>query len=538
MAELECSLSRGQIEIKTHWHAHATRLGRRFEEGDDLSREQMKDIVINLQSMLLGHLRASVEGNTSLDMRSLLWASNNGSSQTILVLSGLRERIAQSGPSSSYIPVVESSVDPFPGLAHYTQSYETRDPPQHPASNSWTIPLGSSSMPSAPTFRHDQISISPKNTRSVGFASEPSSPPQSHDRKSPGLGTAMSSWWNNRSRHGSHQSTEHPIRSNTEPLGHINPSRLFVIPDKTPEEQKATSPPRKKKRRVRSKKEAMGDDFSIFLDTERIAWAEEQQSDSRIEVETETESSNDDTISPTDDRPQSRPPRIAPRTDSPTRLQEPPSLPHMLPTPPSRSPLPPASITSHASHGSTSTHSTSTAVSHSLLDTSYWPPRKENHFSGFCKGAWKLSSGYGSFTLSRQPYGIYSQRLQLICRSCRFSMPPASLSAKNKDAAIDHSVHTHPETGIKYRWLFLAKSHIPKDDALSIESGFACIFCCVELDASAPVLFCINDFMKHLLSHRELDHLGLLGFAKCIVGKVAEDDEVFEINIPPEPPRS
>ena len=112
-------------------------------------------------------------------------------------------------------------------------------------------------------------------------------------------------------------------------------------------------------------------------------------------------------------------------------------------------------------------------------------------------------------------------------------MPLASPVTKRKDASIDTSVHRHPATGIKYRWMFLAKSHIPKKDGVSKSMGFGCVFCCVELDACAPVLHSVNDFMSHLASHRGVDHVGLLGMMKCVTGRVADDGEDFDINIPP-----
>jgi hypothetical protein len=49
----------------------------------------------------------------------------------------------------------------------------------------------------------------------------------------------------------------------------------------------------------------------------------------------------------------------------------------------------------------------------------------------------------------------------------------------------------------------------------------------------APRFDTFDEFMLHLGEHRSLNAAALLERTRCIVGRVASDDEEFDINIPP-----
>lgn len=59
------------------------------------------------------------------------------------------------------------------------------------------------------------------------------------------------------------------------------------------------------------------------------------------------------------------------------------------------------------------------------------------------------------------------------------------------------------------------------------------MFCCAEMNAPAPRMESLEAFMGHLgACHRVMDVV-LLERTRCVVGRVAGDEEGFDINIPP-----
>jgi hypothetical protein len=110
--------------------------------------------------------------------------------------------------------------------------------------------------------------------------------------------------------------------------------------------------------------------------------------------------------------------------------------------------------------------------------------------------------------------------------------------------------------GIRYRWAFLAKSHVQcksmpegptaKDGSFG---AYGCIFCCAEGAArgwtttagtggNAPTFGNIGSFMEHLQMHMQPEATPgaeMQARAKCIVGRVAEASEDFDINFVPPP---
>ena len=117
------------------------------------------------------------------------------------------------------------------------------------------------------------------------------------------------------------------------------------------------------------------------------------------------------------------------------------------------------------------------------------------------------------------------------------------------------------EGGIRYRWAFLAKSHVFSKSAPEGPTArdgsfgaFGCIFCCAEGKGrgweisgmatpgsggalgGAPIFGNIGSFMEHLEMHRKPEGtpgVEMQGRVKCIVGRVAEPTEEFDLNLPP-----
>lgn len=172
-----------------------------------------------------------------------------------------------------------------------------------------------------------------------------------------------------------------------------------------------------------------------------------------------------------------------------------------------------------------------------------WPPSKNNDYAGFCKGAWKQNSGFEGFKVHNQPAGYYSHVTKWKCVNCFFDMPVALTSdTRSRDYRFDEKVYTHAPSKIRYRWSFLAKSHIaskvrPTAASSSSPSApkigtFGCMFCCFEDDKSVLAFGGLDVFMNHLGAvHRDFAAT-LLGSTRCVMGRVAGVEEVFDINIP------
>lgn len=169
-------------------------------------------------------------------------------------------------------------------------------------------------------------------------------------------------------------------------------------------------------------------------------------------------------------------------------------------------------------------------------------PNEENHFAGFCQGAWKQQLGLSkAFSIHLRPAGMFDSVPYWKCSKCSFHGPVQG-SDDRSTWKFDQRVHVHQPTGIRYRWSFLAKSHIewkrtlvhlhPETDDGS-EASFGCIFCCVELRGPAPVFGDLASFMEHLWWHRGRDlPQTLLGRTPYIIGRRVEDWEDFDVNIP------
>ncbi|KAJ5652864.1 hypothetical protein N7507_010290 [Penicillium longicatenatum] len=524
--DLERSLARGQDEILAHWNAHVSRLGQRYEEGDTISREQMKDIVITLQGMLLTHLSRAVDQRVSLDVVAVLSASDYGRSCTISVLHELYQRIAQSAPVPWPIGVgsVYATVDPTSSIGYYIQLLERG------RSLSWTR---ESSRPDGfvvtpPTGFFGQLSGSPTEMLGSSRPGEPCSPPQ-RERKSSGLGTAISSLWSHRSKRGSGSRAsngssvastadlEYLARSGV-PVPQCSNSKMTLTEPATDIKPQPQQTSKCKERRSRSEKEEITRRMTRKL--MRNPWTNDGRSDCGTDSDSDM---SDETISPTEEVP-----------SQPAKPEDPnPATSEIVnETPLGVQPAAPSVMSDDT------THSTALTVLPSTLSTGqFWPPRRENGYSGFCKGAWKLSSGLGGFKIYSEPIGYYLLMSKWRCYRCFFGMPLAP-GSKRHDLRFDQKIYLHEATGIRYRWSFLAKSHLaytrPGVSAPThVHGTFGCIFCCAELDVVAPTLNSLDEFMAHLgEQHRSVD-LALLERTRCVVGRDASAEEAFDINIPP-----
>jgi len=168
-------------------------------------------------------------------------------------------------------------------------------------------------------------------------------------------------------------------------------------------------------------------------------------------------------------------------------------------------------------------------------------PNKENDYWGFCKGAWAMRENpQKGIQVRSQPFGYYNNRQMFICKSCAFTgevfkAPHPTKKGKTVNA-IDNSI-CESRSGIRYRWIFLAKSHVKKKIADSkahswSEDSYGCVICCMEGDVSG-----VYSGVDTLLDHVARVHVADMSErtrqkVNCILGRVAGENEDWDINVP------
>jgi hypothetical protein len=187
----------------------------------------------------------------------------------------------------------------------------------------------------------------------------------------------------------------------------------------------------------------------------------------------------------------------------------------------------------------------------------------ENDLHGFCKGAVKLQINptvlKKAFSVANRPAGLTGTIPFFQCSKCSFEGPAVmSVNMGSKKTKAEKTFDPRVRVGgngIRYRWAFLAKSHVqcksmPEGPTARDGSfgAYGCIFCCAEgagrgwgttgSGGNTPTFGNIGSFMEHLemhLSPEATPSAEMQAKAKCIVGRVAEAGEDFDINLPPPP---
>jgi hypothetical protein len=122
----------------------------------------------------------------------------------------------------------------------------------------------------------------------------------------------------------------------------------------------------------------------------------------------------------------------------------------------------------------------------------------DKHLLGFCKGAFRLQAGLErkAFSLANRPAGFSGMVAFWRCEKCNFEGPVhtsvgvAEGKKKGKpERSFDPKVRVSEAGGVRYRWAFLARCHVPLKGMVPHDTpagrdggfgGFGCIFCCAE----------------------------------------------------------
>lgn len=166
-------------------------------------------------------------------------------------------------------------------------------------------------------------------------------------------------------------------------------------------------------------------------------------------------------------------------------------------------------------------------------------PCKANNYWGFCKGAWTVREDTKKgLALRTQPSGMYNTKEIWECRECTFKGSTFSAphpTKKNKSVTVVDPRIMTSQSKIKYKWIFLAKSHIKKKtgDSHTEESNYGCVFCSLE-DKVSSYYGGVETLMNHIaLSHAANMSENTRRKARCIVGRAPGPAETeWDIWIP------
>ncbi|EME41841.1 hypothetical protein DOTSEDRAFT_177211 [Dothistroma septosporum NZE10] len=156
-------------------------------------------------------------------------------------------------------------------------------------------------------------------------------------------------------------------------------------------------------------------------------------------------------------------------------------------------------------------------------------PAKINDYHNFCKGAWQVRDRIEEgLSIAMLPDAAGFTVPHWKCKQCQFR----SKTMNNATDLPDYVYFT--SSGIRCRWVFLAKSHIHAEEAQNTPEAYAygCIFCAAEGRETA--VHRLDALMSHILSKHKTAMMTPEVKAKtmCIVGGSPEKNSDWDINLP------
>ena len=157
-------------------------------------------------------------------------------------------------------------------------------------------------------------------------------------------------------------------------------------------------------------------------------------------------------------------------------------------------------------------------------------PCSTNNYSGFCKGAFELQVGSDTLKRRKEMGPLTSDPVYWACPSskCAFT---GSAHRRHNEWVFDDRVRTLH--GVRFRWMFLAKSHVQQKRVKNGLHNYICIFCVMQ-NRESPVISKDDDLMKHISQHCG-EQLGeaILHRTSCINDRLASEHDEFDINLVP-----
>ncbi|KAH8705591.1 hypothetical protein BGW36DRAFT_353992 [Talaromyces proteolyticus] len=542
--DLKSSLTLGPVVIRAQYDNDFRRFGETYAQGDHIACEQLKDIIINLQMTLITSLRMYLANDRiAIDMDELQTASDNSRVDSSMALCQLYQRLATATRS----PPLLTKSPPLKSLP-----LVPRDRKLSKTSNKTPPPLsqGSRSRSGSNSNRHASINISDNGGWTL-FPATKMSPAETPAADSSRLSTCSSN-------------SSDTIPSAMSPV-------IRQLPSSSPPPMFSFSPPVSPATYEPPARASKDSGISGFRQQHQI-------SEPRMKKRIPTNAGNDSNsktspVSPGKDSLDHIHPAL--RGDREIRMRELRlQLPEMPPPPTKALPIPQQnkkrtdpllnsplndssiepiyeervgndSTSSIYSRNTDTNNSDRSHTSHSFRGSvgsispmKLYLPSEDNQFGGFCKGAWKLQIGLKkSFQIHKRPVGFYSDILYWRCSKCTYEGPARGGPAKST-LTFDDSVQVDKATGVRYKWRFLAKSHVQMKKVPKVTDGsaglFGCIFCSAMHNTPALVFDNLPGFMEHLSrQHRQMPPgcEALLQRTGCVVGRQASEEEDWEVNI-------
>ncbi|TKA75543.1 hypothetical protein B0A55_03531 [Friedmanniomyces simplex] len=158
-------------------------------------------------------------------------------------------------------------------------------------------------------------------------------------------------------------------------------------------------------------------------------------------------------------------------------------------------------------------------------------PTPENDYLGFCKSAWRLQNGDRKAVSRCKEFNDGWSQSSVYYLAC--SSSKCAFAGHISVDKIWDKVWTVDAKGLKFRWPFLAKSHVPQQKVKDHQYAYQCLFC-VFLGDKSPVYFGTDTYLAHVSSHRgQVLSEVVLYKAKAVVDRVASDQEDFDMNLFP-----
>ena len=160
-------------------------------------------------------------------------------------------------------------------------------------------------------------------------------------------------------------------------------------------------------------------------------------------------------------------------------------------------------------------------------------PNADNNYLGFCKGAWRAQNDDPKAWIDRHDFTMSASNSVRYpsCYKCAFRGHLAKEIAWAK-------VWTDEVRGIKYRWSFLAKSHVKQKNAtrsvMDRNYAYQCLFCAFS-GTKETVIYTLNTYLDHVShEHRIVPLSDVVRYrTRCVNDRVCTDDDKFDINIFP-----
>ncbi|KEF59173.1 uncharacterized protein A1O9_04017 [Exophiala aquamarina CBS 119918] len=173
MRDLLDSLVLGPVIVRGHYDHDVKRFGEQYACGDSQAREQMKDVLINLQMTLIINLRSVIMDDLHLDFDALQSASDDCRVNAGVCLGQLSQRLSSAIHAQAYYPSSASNVSTLmppmsPSLGHSSsRSTHSSNAPYHGPRTPEPMLDAFQNMSISPPVRTDMIERK-TSTRSGG----------------------------------------------------------------------------------------------------------------------------------------------------------------------------------------------------------------------------------------------------------------------------------------------------------------------------------------------------------------------------------